>query len=134
MLLLLFDAWEGFLRFFIGDSDLDEWQDTAFPWFITAVVVAILVAGVVFAFKGYRKKVAGIAWKKIWTRRETWLLVVVGVFPVFIVLLIIWYLNHDFYNFVQVGGLLKGAVFSWLLYLVIMVLGHLVSPWRRELI
>ena len=32
------------------------------------------------------------------------------------------------------AGLLKGTFFAWILYLIFMVIGHLVSPWRRELI
>ncbi|HRI05261.1 MAG TPA: hypothetical protein PLL77_16105, partial [Pyrinomonadaceae bacterium] len=110
------------------------WADTAFNWVIIAVVVAVLGAGLVFAFKGFRKSMADIAKKKIWTRRQSWLMVFVGIFPIFFTLLIIWYLSRDYFNFIQIGGLVKGTLFAWLIYLVLMVVGHLVSPWRRELI
>jgi hypothetical protein len=93
-----------------------------------------LAAGLVFAYKAFRKSMADIARKKIWTRGQTWLLILIGGFPIFLALLTVWYLTRDFLNYVQVGGLVKGTVFAWVLYLMFMVVGHLVSPWRRELI
>lgn len=125
---------DGFLRFFIENIEPDDWQETATSWLITAVVVAVLAAGLVFAYKALRKSMADIARKKIWTRGQTWLLILIGIFPIFLVLLAIWYMTRDFLNYVQFGGLVKGTLFAWFLYLIFMVLGHLVSPWRRELI
>lgn len=132
MLLLLLE--NDFLRFFIDNIEPDDWQDTAQSWLITAVVVAVLGAGLVFAYKALRKSMADIARKKIWTRGQTWLLILIGIFPIFIAMFAVWYLTRDFLNFIQVGGLFKGVVFAWILYLIFMVVGHLVSPWRRELI
>ena len=132
MLLLLFE--NGFLRMFIDNIEPDDWADTSQNWVITAVVVAILGAGLVFAFKAFRKSMAEIAKKKIWTRRQSWLMIFVGIFPIFLSLLIIWYMKLDFYNFIGMGGLLNATLFAWLLYVLLMVIGHLVSPWRRELI
>ncbi len=123
-----------FLRWFIEDIDPDNWEDMAMSWLITAIVVAVLGAGIVFAVKAVRKSMADIAKNKIWTRGQTWLLIFVGIFPIFFALLAVWWLTRDFVNYVQVGGLLKGTFFAWLLYLMFMVVGHLVSPWRRELI
>lgn len=125
---------DGFLRFFIENIEPDDWQETATSWLITAVVVAVLVAGLVFAYKALRKSMADIARKKIWTRGQTWLLILIGIFPIFFVLLAVWYMTRDFLNYVQFGGLVKGTLFAWFLYLIFMVIGHLVSPWRRELI
>lgn len=123
-----------FLRLFIENNESDTWQDTATSWLITAVVVAVLSAGLVFGYKALRKSMADIAKRKIWTRGQTWLLILIGIFPIFFILLAVWYFTRDFLNFVQIGGLLKGTVFAWILYLIFMVVGHLVSPWRRELI
>jgi H+/Cl- antiporter ClcA len=123
-----------FLRFFIENIEPDDWADIAMDWLIAAIVIAVLGAGLIFAFKGARKSTADIAKNKIWTRRQTWLLIVVGIFPIFIALLCTWYLTRDYHNYIQFGGLLKGTLFAWLVYLFLMVTGHLVSPWRRELI
>lgn len=124
---------DGFLRLFIDNIEPDNWQETATSWLLTAVVIAVLIAGLVFAYKAVRKSMADIARRKIWTRRQTWLLIFIGIFPIFFVLLAIWYLTRDFLNYVQFGGLVRGTLFAWLLYLFCMVIGHLVSPWRREL-
>ena len=125
---------DDFLRFFIENIEPDDWQETATSWLITAVVVAVLVAGLMFAYKALRKSMADIAKRKIWTRGQTWLLILIGLFPIFFVLLVAWYMTRDFLNYVQFGGLVKGTLFAWFLYLIFMVIGHLVSPWRRELI
>jgi H+/Cl- antiporter ClcA len=125
---------DDFLRFFIENTDPDDWQDTAMSWLITAVVVAVLAAGLTFAYKALRKSMADIAKRKIWTRGQTWLLILIGIFPIFFVLLTVWWLKWDFWDYVQFGGLVKGTLFAWFLYLIFMVVGHLVSPWRRELI
>lgn len=125
---------DDFLRFFIENIEPDDWQETATSWLITAVVVAVLGAGLMFAIKALRKSMADIAKRKIWTRGQTWLLILIGLFPIFIVLLAVWWMTRDFLNFVQFGGLVKGTLFAWFLYLIFMVIGHLVSPWRRELI
>ena len=125
---------DGFLRFFIENIEPDNWQETATSWLITAVVVAVLAAGLMFAIKALRKSMAEIAKRKIWTRGQTWLLILIGIFPIFFVLLAVWYMTRDFLNFIQFGGLVKGTLFAWFLYLIFMIVGHLISPWRRELI
>ncbi len=132
--MLAFFLENDFLRIFIDNVEPDDWADTAFSWVLVAIVVAVLVAGGVFAFKAARKSTAGIARKKIWTRGRTWLLIFIGIFPIFLALILIWYMSRDYYNFIQVGGLLKGTLFAWLVYLAVMVAGHLISPWRRELV
>ncbi|MFN0141504.1 MAG: hypothetical protein ACKVQW_15640 [Pyrinomonadaceae bacterium] len=121
-----------FLRTLVELAD-DE-PDTATAWVTTAVVLAVLVALLIFAFKGFRKYMAEIARRKIWTRRQTWLAIVVGFVPIFLSLLVIRWFSLDYTNFISIGDLFKGTLFAWLVYLILMVLGHLVSPWRRELI
>ena len=123
-----------FLRFFIDNIDPDDWADTAMSWVTVAIVVAVLGSGLIFAIKAARKSAADIAKKKIWTRGQTWLLILVGIFPIFMALLVTWYMNRDYVSYIQIGGLLKGTLFAWLIYLFLMVTGHLVGPWRRELI
>ncbi len=121
-----------FLRMLFAAAD-DE-PDTAVSWMTTLIVTAALAAGLIFAFKGLRKYLADIAKRKIWTRGQTWLMIFVGLFPIFFALLAIWYLNRDYLTFVQIGELFTGTLFAWIIYLVLVILGHLVSPWRRELV
>lgn len=132
MLLALLE--NNFLRFFIDNIEPDNWQDTASSWIYTALVVAVLAAGVMLGIKALRKSMQGIAERKIWTRGQTWLFILVGIFPVFLVLFAVWYFTRDFLNFIEVGGLLKGTLFAWVIYTVLMAVGHLVGPWRKELI
>lgn len=122
------------LRFFIDSAEPDDWETTAMNWILAAIVVAILCAGLTFGLKALLKAAASHHDKKIWGRGKTWLSFFIGLFPVFVILLIIWYSTRDFVNFIQVGGLFKGVIMAWILYLLVMIVGHLVSPWRRELI
>ena len=126
--------WRSFSRFFIEDIDTDLWEETATSWVITALVVAILLAGLSFGYKAIKKAAAAHHDKKIWSRGKTWLSFFIGLFPVFLVLLLLWYLDRDYTNYIKIGGLLKGTLLAWIIYLFLMIVGHLASPWRRELI
>ena len=132
--MLLFLAESKFLRFFIENVESDNWEDTATSWVITAIVIAVVFVGLTFGYKALRKATAAHHDQKIWSRGQTWLSFFIGLFPMFLVLLGVWFMKRDYFNFIQIGGLVKGVVFAWLLYLILMIGGHLVSPWRRELI
>jgi uncharacterized membrane protein len=121
------------LKFFVENRDLEDWGDTAVSWLIAALVVSALVAGLMFAYKALRKYMAPNIKEKTWSRGETVLLIIIGLLPVFLAVLVVWYSTRDFFNVVGTIGLLKGVVFAWLLYLVFMFAGHLASPWRREI-
>jgi hypothetical protein len=131
--MLLISIQSDFLRFFIQNVEPDNWKETATSWVITTLVVAVLMAGLTFAYKALRKATAPHHDQKIWSRGKTWLSFFIGLFPVFLVLWGIWYLTRDYFNFIQFGGLVKGTLFAWILYLFFMIFGHIVSPWRREL-
>jgi hypothetical protein len=120
------------LKFLVPNIE-EAGDDTAMNWLITAIVVSVVIAGLSFGYKALRKSMASHLDQKIWSRRQTLLSFFIGLFPVFSVLAAVWYLTRDFFNFMNVGSLLKGVVVAWILYLVIMIVGHLVSPWRREL-
>lgn len=122
------------LRFFTQSRDVDGWEETATNWVLAALVVSIIGAGLVFAYKGVRKQAAKTLVERAWSRGETLLLIVMGLLPVLLLTLGIWYLSRDFTNIIGMWGLLKGIVFAWALYLVLMLVGHAVSPWRRELL
>lgn len=135
MLILLMALLESdFLRFFIENRDFEDWEDTATSWLIAALVVSVLVAGLMLGYKALRKYMAANIREKTWSRGQTVGLIFLGIFPVFVVIWIVWYASRDFVNIVGVIGLLKGAFFSWVLYLLVMVVVHLASPWRREIL
>jgi len=119
---------------FVDSCDEEGCEDTALNWVIATIVIAIICALLMLAFKWLRKYAAINIVQKAWSRGQTVVLILVGLIPVVIILLIVWYTTRNFFNFVGVGGLLKGIVMSWLLYVLFMFTGHLVSPWRREII
>ena len=121
-----------FLRLFVESCDEDGCDDTALNWVIAALVIAVACALTMLAFKWLRKYTAINLVQKAWSRGQTVALILAGLVPVMIVLLIVWYSTRNFFNYVSVGGLLKGIVVAWILYVLFMLTGHLVSPWRRR--
>ncbi len=134
MLVSLMWQGSGLLEMFADNRDYDNWEDTALNWVLAALVVSVLWAGFVLLYKWYRKKSARVIKEVAWSRGETVLLMLVGLLPVFVSTLAVWYYSRDFGNVIGVGGLIKGVVFAWLLYLIFMFVGHAASPWRRELL
>jgi hypothetical protein len=133
MLALLYQA-SSFLQMFVDSCDEEGCEDTALNWVIAAVVVAVVCALIMLAFKWLRKYTAINIVQKAWSRGRTILLIIAGLIPVLLVLITLWYFNRNFYNYVGVGGLLKGVLVSWLLYVLFMFVGHVSSPWRREIL
>ena len=132
MLALLLQG-SSFLKMFVDSCDEEGCEDTAFNWVIAVLVIAIVCALFTLGFKWLRKYTAINIVQKAWSRGQTIVLILVGLIPVVLVLLIVWYTTRNFFNYVGVGGLLKGIVLSWFLYILFMFTGHLVSPWRREI-
>lgn len=123
-----------FLELFLDACDEEGCEETAMNWVIAALVIAAICALVMLGFKGLRKYTAINIVQKAWSRGQTMLLIVVGLIPVVIALLGVWYTTRNFFNYVGVGGLMKGIVMAWLMYVLFMFTGHVVSPWRREII
>jgi hypothetical protein len=123
-----------FLRLFVDTCDEEGCEDTALNWVIAALVIAIVCALVMLAFKWLRKYMAINIVQKAWSRGQTLVLILAGFIPVVLLLLVVWYTTRNFFNYVGVGGLFKGVLMAWLLYVLFMFTGHLVSPWRREII
>jgi hypothetical protein len=133
--MLAYIIWESdFLQFFADNRDFDNWEDTALNWVVAALVVSVLCAGLTLIYKWFRKKSAGVIKEQAWSRGETIVLMLAGLLPVFLLTLAVWFASRDFGNVIGVGGLMKGVAFSWVLYLLLMFIGHLASPWRRELL
>ena len=124
----------GFLELFLDACDEEGCEETAMNWVVAALVIAAICALVMLGFKWLRKYTAINIVQKAWSRGQTILLVVVGLIPVVIALLAVWYTTRNFFNYVGVGGLMKGIVMAWIMYVLFMFTGHVVSPWRREII
>jgi heme/copper-type cytochrome/quinol oxidase subunit 2 len=123
-----------FLRFFAEDRGIRKWEEAVTGWLITALVIAVLCAGVMMLYKLMQKRSAGNIKGQTWSRGETMLLMLLGLIPVFLCEWVAWYTSSNFYNVMQVPGFFKGVGFAWLLYLFFMIAAHLVTPWRRELV
>lgn len=133
MLGLLLQSFD-FLHMFLDSCEDEGCEDTALNWLIAAIVVAIVCSLVMLAVKWLKKYTAINLVQKAWSRGQTVVLIIVGLLPVLITLIVIWYTTRNFFNYVGVGGLLKGIVVSWLVYMFFVFTGHLLSPWRRELL
>ncbi len=123
-----------FLAWLIDNRDADGWEETAQSWFIAAIVIAVLCSGLILFYKWLKKHSAKNINEKIWSRGQTVILMLVGLLPVFLMMLVLWYVTRDYFDVVGVGGLFKGILFGWLLYLFLMFIGHVASPWRREIL
>ena|SRR3989442_10841820 len=122
------------LRWFVNSTEETGWQDTAMNWLFAGLVISVIVTGVMLVAKWFKKKAARNIIQKTWSGRRTAVLIVIGLLPIVLTLMVVWYGTRNFYNYVGVGGLLRGIVFSWLLYVLFMLAGHLLSPqWRRDL-
>ena len=133
MLGLLLQSFD-FLQMFLDSCEDDGCEDTALNWVIAAIVVAIVCSLLMLGVKWLKKYTAINIVQKAWSRGQTIVLIILGLLPVLITLIVIWYTTRNFFNYVGVGGLLKGVVVSWLVYMLFVFTGHLLSPWRRELL
>ena len=123
----------GVIGWLVDHHEATGWEETAQSWLFASIVVAVIGAGLMLAYKWLKKQTAHSIDSKIWSRGQTVLLIVLGLLPVLLMMTAIWYSVQDYFDVAGVGGLLKGIVFGWLLYVVLVVVGHLATPWRREL-
>lgn len=133
MLGLLLQSFD-FLQMFLDSCEDDGCEETALSWVIAAIVVAIVYSIFTLGVKWLKKYTAITVVHKAWSRGQTVVLIIVGLLPVLITLIVIWYSTRNFFNYVGVGGLLKGIVVSWLVYMLFVLTGHTLSPWRHELL
>jgi hypothetical protein len=131
--LYLFQGLNSILRFVATNRDIEDWEDTAFNWLMAAIVISVVVAGLMAAIKFVMKQQAPNIKRRVWPRGKTVVFILLGLLPVLLVTIFVWYLSRDFVNIVGVGGLFKGIVFSWLLYFTFMLVGHAFGEWRRDI-
>ena len=121
-----------FLRFFAENRDIDGWADIAFNWLMVAILISILSALLMLGVKWFLKRAAGVIRKQAWSRRRTIVFIVIGVVPVFILELIFYFASRDFQNIVGVAGFTNAVILDFILYPILVLLGHL-GKWRRDI-
>jgi hypothetical protein len=122
------------LGWFSDNHDAEGWDSTTQSWLISGIVIAVVCAGLMLCYKWLKKRAAETIEKKIWSRGQSVILMLVGLFPVLLFMLILWYTNRDYFDVVGVGGLMKGILLGWIVCLLCMFIGHLAGPWRREIL
>lgn len=132
LVVYFYEGLESLLEWFTGNTAVDGWQDTATNWVVTAIVVAAVCAGIMSIIKLFLKQRALRPDTRIWPRRKSLLFILSGLVPVFVAASGVWYLSRDFVNIMTITGLMKGIVFSWALYLVLMLVSHSWGEWRDD--
>lgn len=133
MLIIFIQASFWLWRLFINNPTPRNAEAVARSWFYLSLILAFVCAILVFGFKAFRKFIEPTDTEKIWKRKETWQLIILGLLPVFISLFGAWILVDDYYQIIQFSGLAIGAFISIFPYLIFMGLLHLLFGWRREL-
>ncbi|HMS38612.1 MAG TPA: hypothetical protein PKE69_00055 [Pyrinomonadaceae bacterium] len=122
------------LRFFVTDTSFKGWEETAFSWFANTLFVAIIFTVLMNILKFCIKSLAKHHNDQTWSRSKTWGFIFLGFLPIVLLLTFLWYSNDDFLKVAYVGGLVKGTLFSWLIYLFLSLIVNLVpKSWRGEL-
>ncbi|HWS99954.1 MAG TPA: hypothetical protein VN256_06890 [Pyrinomonadaceae bacterium] len=115
-------------------SICEDEGSTATLWLVAATVVGVLTAFCPILVKLFQKLISDSENKKIWKIRSTWLLIIGGLLPTALFLFLAYYLGRDFRDCVSGPGFFLGLLVASLSYLAAVILGHLLTPWRRELI
>jgi hypothetical protein len=107
---------------------------TATAWVIAAMGIGMLAVLCPLSIKFLQKLLSNSEAGKIWKVSSTWLLITSGLLPAALFLYIAHYLGQDFRDCVSGQGFFLGLFVAWVSYLIAVVLFHLLSPWRREMI
>lgn len=128
------DSWlSSFFRFFIDPNYLDApgSEMAASNWVFTALVVAVLVAGLMEVVKWVRKERASIN-RKHWPLRSVFGWIALGFLPILIFVLAFYLTDNSFKQVLGWGGFFKGVVFGWLIYVVVMIVVDICVPRFRS--
>lgn len=123
-----------FFGWLIDNHEASGWEETSQSWLFAAIVIAVVCAGLAMFYKWLKKHSAKTVTLKIWSRGQSAMLMLAGMVPVLLMMTTLWYTKIDYFDVVGVGGLMKGIVLGWFLYLLLIFFGHLLSPWRREIL
>ncbi len=129
--LMAFMPW--YLEIFVQSRDMDGAEGIAYYWALTMLVIGFLVGLSMIVAKIVLKESArGIITKLTWSRKKTRWFIIAGLLPVAILTLFFWYFGGDFEQILGAKGLIVGLVLAGLLYMGVILAGHL-GQWRREI-
>lgn len=112
----------------------DNWTEIATSWFTTMLVAGLSVAVVMLAVKWLLRASASTYGEREQRKKtQSRLLLVAGLLPVLAAMAAFWYLEEVYQNVVRLSGLVNGILGAWLVYAFCYGVGHLASPWRRDL-
>jgi hypothetical protein len=122
--------WVNVLKFFLTDTEIEGAYDAASTWVITALVIAILGTGLMLLMKHLLKQRHPATFRG-WSFLRAIGHSLLGLLPVFFILLGIYYTNLSFQMVLQMPGLFKGIFVAWLLYLCFEIAADWVI-WRAD--
>jgi hypothetical protein len=127
-------AFSDFLRSLVTDTSYRTWEETAMSWLLTVIVVAVVWTILWILIKIGFKLGAAHPVDRGWKRSSAWGYIFLGFLPITLTMFWFWYASEDFYKVANVGGLVKGILLAWFLYLLLQLISHLIfRPWRNEL-
>lgn len=115
-------------------SFCDDGGSAATLWVMAAIGVGLLMAFCPLLVKLLQKLISDNEHRKIWKIRSTWLLILGGLLPTALIIFLAYYFERDFRDCVSGAGFFLGLLVAFISYLMLVVIGHLLTPWRRELI
>lgn len=120
-------------RFFIDPNFLDEAaaEGAAESWFFAAIVITAFAAALVEVIKWALKERAPLG-RKRWAKRKVFGFMLLGFLASCVGLLVLYWLDSKYSDYLKLGGLVKGIVFTWLLGLVVMFIADMVIPRFRS--
>lgn len=133
MFILQEETTNSFIEWFIDENNrgIAGAEDTATSWVITGIVIAVLITAAMLFVKWLMKERATIK-DKPWSKSKIVIFTLVGLMPMFAVLLAVYYFNLNFTMIIGIGGFFKGIVLAWIFYIALMVIGDLLTPWSRH--
>jgi small-conductance mechanosensitive channel len=123
----------GLLRGLITNDQPENYEEVATDWLLALFVVAFIWMAVMLVVELYRKWRQVHAEGRLWgtVRILVWMLL--GLAPVLVTVLVVYYYSLDFQTVVGTPGLFKGIVVGWFLYVLMFLFGHLFGDLRRDL-
>jgi hypothetical protein len=109
--------WGAVVEFFLTDNTISGAYESGTSWFITAIVISIICTGLMLLAKYLFKQGKPLVLQG-WRLGRAVGHSLLGLVPVLIILLIIYFTNLSFQMVLQPPGLFKGIFFAWILYLL----------------
>lgn len=128
-------ALDSLLNLVVEDPNAhSSYQEFRLEWWSVILITATVVAGGMLLVKFLLKASSSLK-GRAWSRLTAYAFLFIGLFPV-LGITCLWYFvvssEDDFRSVIGSSGLAIGTMFSWLMYLFLMLVGHL-GRWRRDL-